>query len=279
MSAAGVKQKAKRAKRKADRAAQSEWVERLGRVGLVAKGVSFALVGAVAILVALGAGMRPESREGALRLISKQSWGALILIAMGLGFAAYAAWRFAQAFFDRDDEGTDAKGWAKRGSELAKGLLYAGLSLIAFSFVTGPRGESASEQERTDLILGWPLGQELVGAIGAALIVGGLWNGYRSISGHFRKDMKRGQMDKPVRGWFDVVGVVGHAARAFVFCMIGVFFVRAAYQYDPTEAVGLDGALRRLADQPHGAWWLAAVATGFVAYGLYSLLQAVYRDL
>jgi hypothetical protein len=270
---------ARKAKRAADRAAESRWIEWLGRIGLVAKGVSFCLVGVIAILVALGVGTKPEDRQGALRLIAEQSWGALILILLGSGFAAYATWRFAQAVLNFDDEDDDAGGWAKRGANLAKGLLYAGLAALAFSFVTGPRGESASEQQHVDRVLGWPVGQELVGAIGVALIVGGLWNGYRSITGHFAKDVRTEKMDRPVEWWFDVVGVVGHAARMFVFCMVGIFLVRAAYQYDPTEAVGFDGALRRLAQQTYGDWWLAAVAAGLLAYGLFSLLQARYRDL
>ena len=262
-----------------DRAVERGWIEWLGRIGLVAKGLSFCLVGVIAVLVALGAGTRPEDREGALRLIAKQPWGALILIALGAGFAAYATWRFAQAILNCDHEDDDAGGWSKRGANLAKALLYSGLALLAFSFVAGPRGESSSEQQKVDLVLGWPVGQELVGAVGAALIVGGLWNGYRSISGHFRKDVKTGQMDRPVRRSFTVVGIIGHLARMFVFCMVGVFLIRAAYQYDPTEAVGLDGALRRLAQQPGGDLWLGAVAAGLLAYGLFSLLQARYRDL
>jgi hypothetical protein len=268
-----------KARRFADQAADSSWIEWLGRIGLLAKGVSFCLVGAIAALVAAGAGTKPEDREGALRLIAEQSWGALILIALGLGFAAYATWRFAQAILNCDDEGDDPGGWAKRGTNFAKALLYSVLALLAFSFVTGPRGESASEQESTQRVLEWPLGQEIVGALGAVLIVAGLWNGYRSISGHFAKDVRTGKMDRPVEWWFDIVGVVGHGARMFVFCMVGVFLVRAAYQYDPSEAVGFDGALRRLAQQTYGGWWLAAVAAGLLAYGIFSLLQARYRDL
>ena len=47
------------------------------------------------------------------------------------------------------------------------------------------------------------------------------------------------------------LGVVGHVARGVVFALIGVFLMKAAVEFDPSEAVGLDGALARLADQPY----------------------------
>ena len=258
----------------------SEWVERLGRIGLVAKGVSFGIVGVLAVLVAAGAGGATTDRPEAFRVLAREPYGFVLLLLLALGFGSYAAWRFAQAFLDRDDEGTDMKGWAKRGGCLAKGLFYGGLSVLALSFVTGPRGESASEPERTAMVLQWPFGRWLVGAAGLGLLGYGLWNGYRSISGRFRKRMKDGQMEREnVRPFVNVIGFLGHLARMVLFCMVGAFLVRAAYQYDPKEAIGLDGALAKLAQQEGGPVWLAAAALGLFAYGLFSVAQARYRDI
>ena len=169
--------------RSLQRLGNSDSIERLGRIGLVAKGFSYGLVGVLAVLVALGVGGAATDREGALRLLSKEWYGAIILVALGLGFAAYAAWRLAQALLDRDDEGKDFEGWAKRAGPLARGLFYAGLSLLAFSFVSGPRGESRDEPEQTARVFDWPFGRWIVSALGIGLIGYGLWNGYRSITG------------------------------------------------------------------------------------------------
>jgi hypothetical protein len=258
----------------------SEWVERLGRLGLVTKGISFGIVGVLAILVALGVGGAATDREGAFRLLSKEWYGAILLVALGLGFGAYAAWRLAQALLDRDDEGTDFEGWAKRAGCLAKGLFYLGLSLLSFSFVTGPRGESRDEPEQTARIFEVPLGRWLVLALGGGLIVYGLWNGYRSFSGKFRKHMKKGQMAREdVTPLVNVLGFVGHLARMVLFSMVGLFLFRAAWQHDPSEAIGFDEALAKLAQRDGGQLWLAAAATGLFAYGLFSVLQARYRDI
>ena len=46
------------------------------------------------------------------------------------------------------------------------------------------------------------------------------------------------------------IGSFGRLARMTVFGLIGVFLIKAAIEYDPNEAVGLDGALARLARPP-----------------------------
>ena len=71
------------------------------------------------------------------------------------------------------------------------------------------------------------------------------------------------------------IGVLGHAARAVVFALLGVFVIRAAVEFDPNQAVGLDGALQRLAQQPAGPWLLALTALGS---GLAGIAAANMRD-
>ena len=75
------------------------------------------------------------------------------------------------------------------------------------------------------------------------------------------------------------VGIIGLLARAVVFCLIGLFLVRAAWEYDPKQARGLDGALLELAQRPYGGFLLGAVAVGLLAYALYCFVQARYRRI
>ena len=88
------------------------WLAPLARIGLVAKGVSFAIVGVLALRVAVGHGGKSTSREGALATLADESYGKWLLLALAAGFAAYALWRIAQAFFEREEE--DHKRWGKR---------------------------------------------------------------------------------------------------------------------------------------------------------------------
>ncbi len=60
---------------------------------------------------------------------------------------------------------------------------------------------------------------------------------------------------------------------------MGVFLVKAAVEFDPSNAVGLDGALRKLAQASYGPFFLGLVAAGLIAFGLYSLADARYRRI
>ncbi len=108
---------------KGRRAGRSPWVERLGRLGLVAKGVLYAVVGILAIKVALGGREESPDREGALQTIAQQPFGKGLLVLLAVGLAGYALWQLARGLLDREGEGEDPKGLAKRGSALARGSL------------------------------------------------------------------------------------------------------------------------------------------------------------
>lgn len=48
-----------------------------------------------------------------------------------------------------------------------------------------------------------------------------------------------------------------------VFCIAGAFLIDAAVSFDPQEAQGLDGSLRKTAATPLGPWLLFAIALGW----------------
>jgi hypothetical protein len=262
----------------ADRAGDSKAVGWAGRLGLIAMGVSYGLVAVLAILLATGHGGKTTDRQGALQTLAHDGLGRLVVVVLAVGFAGYAVWRFAQAFLDRGDEGTDAKGLAKRVGYLGRGLIYAGLCVTAVSVLLGARG-SSSEKKETAWVLDWPAGRLIVAGIGAAFLAAAVWNLYRGLARKFKKQLDTASMSKNTERAAQVVGVTGLLARAVVFGLIGIFFVRAAWQYDPKEAIGLDGALRKLAAQDYGDALLFVVAAGLLAFGVFCLFQARYRKV
>lgn len=62
-----------------------------------------------------------------------------------------------------------------------------------------------------------------------------------------------------------------------VFGLIGIFLLKAALEYDPQEAVGLDGALREVAQASYGPALLGLVAVGLLCYALFCFVEALYR--
>ena len=107
----------------------------------------------------------------------------------------------------------------------------------------------------------------------------GLWNLYRGLSRKFEDKWRTGEMSSIARRWGGRAGAAGHVARAVVFGLIGVFVIRAALEYDPKKAIGLDGALQKLAAAAYGPYLLGVTAAGLLAYGLYCFVDARYRDV
>lgn len=265
---------------KGGRAGKGPWVERLGRAGLVAKGVLYAVVGVLALKIAFGTSEQNADREGALRAIAAQPFGRFLLGILALGFAGYAAWRLAQGFLDRDDEGEGAKGLAKRAGAVARAAWYGALCTLTVAKIAGAGGqESGSEDKATAGVLGLPLGRYLVFAAAAAFVGAALFNAYRAVTCKFRKKLETEKMSDAEETAATGLGILGHLARFVVFGLIGAFLAKAAWEFEAREAVGLDGALQKVAAQAYGAVLLSSVAVGLLAYALYCFVQARYRDI
>jgi hypothetical protein len=249
----------------------------LARSGFVARGLIYAIIGILAIKLALGAGGTATNQQGALKTIAHQPFGKALLILVAIGLAGYGLWRLLHALLGHGPEDSDSG--FDRVAALGSGIVYAGLCAIAVELLlgSGSSGGSGNAPQTTAGVFGWPGGSWLVGIAGAVLIGIGLYQGYRGISKDFLKDSKTEQMSARVRQWIEWIGSFGHLARMVVFGLVGAFLIKAAIDYNPNKAVGLDGALTKIAHASYGPFLLAIVAAGLVAFGVYSLSDARYR--
>jgi hypothetical protein len=254
-------------------------LEALARAGLVAKGISYGIVGVLALKLAFGEGGKATSRTGALKTLAQNGFGKALIIALALGFAAYAAWRIAQAVFVRDED--DMKVWAKRAGYGGRAGIYGLLTYEALKVVFGDQGESQNQKahKATAHVLSWPAGTWIVGLAGVVIAGVGLFNGYRAVTQSFEQKWDKRKMNDFLERWGAAIGTVGLLSRLVVFGAIGFFAVKAAVQYDPKEAVGFDGALQRLANESYGPWLLGVTAVGLIAYALFCFVEARYREV
>jgi hypothetical protein len=246
---------------------QEETITWAGRAGLVAKGVPYLVIAWLALLVAFRTRSQTADRTGALREIASQPLGKVLIIALVVGFAAYALWRFAEALLNR---GGDE--WPKRVGQFAKGALYVGFAWTAFELVVGAGGSSNQKKQTADAFK-LPLGRELVFCVGAGFAVAAVYNWYRAVTRKFMDDMRT---SSDAVEW---LGVAGHAARGVVWAIVAWFLIKAAWTYDAKKAVGLDGALAKLVDRPYGHAVLGVTAAGLAAYGLFCFAQARWREV
>jgi cytochrome b561 len=257
---------------------QSSAFEFLSRAGFVARGLVYAVIGVLALKLAFGHGGKLTNQQGALKTVAHQPFGTVLLTLVAIGLGGYSIWRLVRAAIGHGPEGSDTG--FERLAALASGLAYGALCVLAIEIlVSGHGSTSGSPKQATAGVLGWPGGTWIVGIAGVVMIAVALYQGYRGVTKKFLKDSKVEEMKPEVKKWISRVGTVGHLARMVVFGLVGIFLVKAAIDYNPKQAVGLDGALAKLTHYSYGPFLLGVVAAGLIAFAVYSLSDARYRRI
>ena len=179
----------------ADEAGNSEALENLARVGLIAYGVVHVLVAWLALQLAwFGGGGESADQSGAMSTVAESPVGKPLLWLIAVGLIALAAWQAAEVL--RWRIGWSASGKArtkalrKSGNALIKAAIYIALAVLAIRFATGSgQSSSQSQQETTAGVFGWPGGQFIVGAAGLILIGSGVWHVRKGFNKHFLKQI------------------------------------------------------------------------------------------
>ena len=239
----------RRAERAGEKVERTTGFEALARAGFVARGVIYGVIGILAVKLAIGAGGKTTSQSGALKTIAQQPFGEVLLILVAIGLAGYSLWRLTRALLGHGPEDTDSG--FERLAAFGSGVAYALICAIAVEILIGSAGNSSSGSPKhpTAGVGGWPAGTWIVGSRewrSAALprtraIEASVTNSW--------DHSKTEEMSPGVRKWITWIGTFGHLARMVVFGLIGIFVIKAAVDYNPDKAVGLDGALAKLANQ------------------------------
>jgi hypothetical protein len=252
--------------------------EGLSRAGFAARGAIYAIIGILAIKLALGAGGKTTDQSGALKTIAHQPFGEVLLTLVAIGLAGYALWRFTHALLGRGPERSDSG--FDRLAALGSGIAYAVMCAVAVEILLGSGGGTSGHTSKaTGGVLGWPGGPWIVGLAGALFVGVALYQGYRGITQDFLKDAKTGEMSVTTKRSYKFAAVFGHLTRMVVFGLVGVFLIKAAIEFDPNKAVGLDGALAKVAHQSYGSALLGVVAAGLVAFAVYSFADVRFRKI
>ena len=264
-------------KRAAKQAAYSPVMERLTRLGYGIKGLIYIMIGLLAIQGALGKAKTPADQFGAIRTFSKLPFAHVLLWVVLIGLVSYALWGIIRAVMDPFHKGTDLKGLLSRAGYLVSAATYAVLSLATYGLITGSRsGSSTNQTQLVSRVMSMPMGRWIVGAIGIAAILGGLYQIYAGFEAKFQKQFKPYALNADQYKLAVQIGRFGTIARGVVFAIVGFFFTLAAYYANPSQAQGVSGALNFLAKQPYGLWLMGIVAVGLIAFGIYSLMTAAW---
>ena len=251
----------------AHEAGNSTIVERGARLGYAMSGLLHLLIAYIALKVAWTSGGGNADQSGALATLANSTGGPFVLWLTVAGFVLLAVWQLTEAV-----TGAHGAEPADRAKAAGKLVVYAALAWTALTFATGSSTSSSGQtKDFTASLMGHAGGRLLVGALGLGVVAVGAYHVYKGWKRKFLEDL-----EEHPGNWAVQAGRAGYVAKGVALVVVGFLFLVAAIRKAPSEATGLDGALRTLREAPAGPIVLTLVAVGLAAFGVYCGARARY---
>jgi hypothetical protein len=159
-------------------------------------------------------------------------------------------------------------------------VIYAALGVSAASAAFGSGSSSSQlQQQATSGVLAWPAGRVIVVVAGLIIIGVGVAHVVKGVKKSFAEEIDTSAMSPGAREGVARLGQVGYIAKGVALGLVGGLLSYATLTFDRQKAQGLDGAMRTVLAQPFGRFLLTAAALGFVAFGVFAILQSRYRRM
>jgi len=255
---------------------------KVARIGFIAKGMVFAIIGSLVLLAAVNIGNNKPGLAGVMNFLDKQPFGNILLLVMSAGLTCYAIWKFIEAIKDPENNGNSWKMIFQRFSFIIMGLTYLGLAVIGVLRFLGSdlvsAGSSNTDEASKFPFLATDTGLTLLGIAGivtAIFAIGMFVNAYKSDFAE-SSDLESMHDKKRLKG-IKTTAKVGITARAFIFLIIAYSLMQAAFTSNPDEIKTAGEVFSFIQDSPYGAWLLALMGLGLMAFASYMFLLAKYR--
>ncbi len=192
-----------------------------------------------------------------------------------MGLFCYSFWRLYQAITERSEK-QDWKKIIERISFVVGAITHFLLAYYAINLIfyfSTPKGGSEKGLARELLVL--PFGEVITGIVALIIAGFGVYQIVIAVKEKFCKDMEIPADHKKA---IVLISKFGLIARGIVFMMIGFFFMRASFYHDSSEAGGVAKAWVVLKELPYGDILMGIVAAGFIAFGIYGFVEALYKN-
>lgn len=254
------------------------WLTTAARAGYAARGLVFLIVGYFAFRAAFAAGEAMDT-EDAIEVIAGSGFGALLLGAMVIALAAFCGWRLIQVLMDVDNHGTDSKGLFVRAGLAISAFSYGALAIFAVTMLIGSGGGGGGGGGKQSVIAyayeqGY--GVWLTYLIAAGMAAAAIAHIVKALKAGFEKYMA---IPEDRRWLLKPVCQFGLIARAVTFVVIAGLLVTGAAGYSSGDTPGLDAALQEISGWSFGWLFLSLTGLGLIAFGIYSIAEAVYRRI
>lgn len=249
-------------------------LETWARLGYAARGIVYLVLG----WIALSSG-KALSTSQTVQAIKDLPLGVPLLFLLTFGLFGYGLYKVYTAALDLDDDGTGAKGVAKRIGRAGGGLAYWSLAYLAATQLLGggssgpdagrAAGSGGMQQDAAQGVAATTGGDTLLTIVGLVILgiaAAQLVIAYRA---KFMYEMPGApQLVKPA-------GQAGYAARALVIAVVGYFALKAGLDGERVRNFG--DALAVVREDHQGLFKL--IAAGLMLFGLVSLMMARYRRI
>lgn len=255
-----------------------EWV---ARFGYGARGLVYLSVGVLMLLASVDLVGDAVGTSGAIRWLAQRPLGRLWMMLLGFGLCGFVLWRLLQAVFDADHEGTSRRGVLTRMSQGFSGLTYGALAFTALRFLThvpdpAPGEDVAQSRERAETLMSLPFGPWLLAGAGLALGVLALV----TLSRAWREDFTEYlACSKKTCRRLAPLARAGYLSRGLAYLPLAGLIVVAGLRSRVSGVTSFSEALEAVERQPGGPLVLAVTATGFVAFGVFSFVEARFRRI
>lgn len=245
------------------------------RAGYIARGVVFLIIGYFAFSAAFASGEAMGEKD-AVDQMAGSGFGTVLLVALVLSLAAFAAWRLFQVIFDIDDHGTGAKGLFVRAGLTISAFAYGALAFYATTLLMGLGSGGGGGNGLVAAAYQAGIGVWLTYAIAAGVAAAGAAHVFKGAKAGFEKYMN---IPADRRTWLKPVCQFGLIARGVTFFILAGLLVTGAASYRSGDTPGIDTALSAIAGWSFGWVLLSLTGLGLIAFGIYALTEAAYRRI
>lgn len=248
----------------------------VARCGIASRVVIYLVLAALtAQVAAIGHSSSPTDADGAFAEIGRQPGGTGFLALLAVTLVAYAVWRLLQSV---SGQGGASEPWVRVGATLA-GLLYLALCVeVVELLVDGHEGSQHTTSIATQ-VLRWPAGAELLGLLGVGVGIGAVGLAAYGVVRDYTRVLDPRRVSRPVLASARVLGAMGDLARGGALGLAAFALVDAAVDDRGSAAKSLGLQLQGLSRNLPGEVAICAIAAGFCAFALYSVLELAHRPV
>ena len=257
--------------------AAKPWIAKIARIGLIAKGIVYVILGILAFMAAFeigGQSNQDSNKTGVFNSIKEFPGGSVILILLAAGLICYSIWRGIQTF---SSDHREIK-WSKRARYFFSGIIYLSLAGTAIQMITRNKSKNGDENQYwVSQMLNHSFGQWIVG-LGACILAGvGIYQLYYGLSEKYKKHVQQLNLHSTGSSLLLRSGKIGYISRGVVWLIIAFLLFRAALHNNSSEAGDMGKAFSFIESSTFGSYLLAALGIGLIAYGVFNFIRSRYE--